>query len=440
MIRGAIGTGREEVGRLYSPLTPTMSRMRISPVLLLLLLIAVPLRAQDWSTEEIFARYKASIVQVRIIDGQGGEKSSLGSGFFVTDSGELVSNYHVVADLVDHPETYRAEYVLDDGGEGPLTLLHVDVVHDLALLRAEDVRRPFLAIESNLPAMGERLYAFGNPYDLGMTIIEGTYNGLLEKSLYERIHFSGSINPGMSGGPTVDRFGNVIGVNVATAGNQVSFLVPAKFLLGLLEGLDDPRPLSERIGAQLRDNQQRYLSELTASPLATVSLGQYRVPGKVAPFVNCSSRSDQTGDRLLDTVVQTCFTDENIYLSERLSTGAIRMEHRLSSTQVLGAVRFWAKMEQDFDRFYGGFGGDEDHMSEFRCQNQPVQQAGLRLKVVLCLRGYRDFPGLYDLLQRQITLNAADTALVSTLSLTGVSRDEGLRFAQRFLEALSWQP
>ncbi|MCB1635719.1 MAG: trypsin-like peptidase domain-containing protein, partial [Xanthomonadales bacterium] len=271
-----------------------MSRMRISPVLLLLLLIAVPLRAQDWSTEEIFARYKASIVQVRIIDGQGGEKSSLGSGFFVTDSGELVSNYHVVADLVDHPETYRAEYVLDDGGEGPLTLLHVDVVHDLALLRAEDVRRPFLAIESNLPAMGERLYAFGNPYDLGMTIIEGTYNGLLEKSLYERIHFSGSINPGMSGGPTVDRFGNVIGVNVATAGNQVSFLVPAKFLLGLLEGLDDPRPLSERIGAQLRDNQQRYLSELTASPLATVSLGQYRVPGKVAPFVNCSSRSDQT--------------------------------------------------------------------------------------------------------------------------------------------------
>ena len=69
-----------------------------------------------------------------------------------------------------------------------------------------------------------------------------------------------------------------------------------------------------------------------------------------------------------------------------------------------------------------------------------MQQAGLRLKVVLCLRGYRDFPGLYDLLQRQITLNAADTALVSTLSLTGVSRDEGLRFAQRFLEALSWQP
>lgn len=414
--------------------------MRITLVLTLLLLLAAPARAQDWSTEEIFARYKASIVQVRIIDEQGGEKSSLGSGFFVTDTGDIVSNYHVVADLVDHPQTFRAAYVLDDGSEGPLSLLHVDVVHDLALLRAEGVARPFLAIESNLPAMGERLYAFGNPYNLGMTIIEGTYNGLLENSLYERIHFSGSINPGMSGGPTVDRFGNVIGINVATAGNQVSFLVPAKFLLGLLEGAEDPRPFSERIGAQLQANQQRYLSDLTAAPLATIALGNYRVAGKVAPFVDCSSRSDQSGDRLLDTVTHACATDENIYLSAALSTGSIRIEHRLVSSERVGSIRFWARMEQEYSRFYSRFGGDEDHMGEFQCQTRPVLQDGLRLKVVLCLRGYRDFPGLYDLFQRHITLNQSNTALTSTLTLTGVSLDQGLRFAQRFLQALGWQP
>ncbi len=405
-----------------------------------LLVGTTPLAAQDWSTEEIFARYKAAIVQVRIIDGQGGEKSSLGSGFFVSDSGDIVSNYHVVADLIEHPETFRAEYVLDDGSEGALTLLNVDVVHDLALLRAVDVDRPFLAIESNLPAMGERLYAFGNPYDLGMTIIEGTYNGLLEKSLYERIHFSGSINPGMSGGPTIDRYGNVIGINVATAGNQVSFLVPASFLLGLLQDSDPQRAMRLRIADQLQANQERYLSELLAGPLTTVALGGYRVPGKVAPFVNCSSRSDQTSDRLLDTVIHSCYSDEKIYLSGQLSTGTIRMEHRLSSSNKLGPVRFWAKMETDFARYYGGFGGDEDSMSEFRCQTHPVRHAELELKVVLCLRAYRDYPGLYDLLQRQITLNQSRSALSSTLSLTGVSLDQGLRFARRFLETLEWTP
>ena len=220
-----------------------MATGSLAPMRFLLLIgmlaIAAAAQAQDWSTEEIFARYKAAVVQVRIVDERGGEKSSLGSGFFISDAGEIVSNYHVVADLVEHPGQFRAEYVLDDGQTGPLTLRTVDVVHDLSLLQAENLRRPFLAIESNLPAKGERLYAFGNPYDLGMTIIEGTYNGLLEKSLYERIHFSGSINPGMSGGPTVDRNGNVIGVNVATAGNQVSFLVPAGYVLGLMEGADD---------------------------------------------------------------------------------------------------------------------------------------------------------------------------------------------------------
>ncbi|MCB1640291.1 MAG: hypothetical protein KDI37_01065, partial [Xanthomonadales bacterium] len=59
---------------LYSRLT--MATGSLAPMRFLLLIgmlaIAAAAQAQDWSTEEIFARYKASIVQVRIIDGQGG--------------------------------------------------------------------------------------------------------------------------------------------------------------------------------------------------------------------------------------------------------------------------------------------------------------------------------------------------------------------------------
>ena len=51
------------------------------------------------------------------------------------------------------------------------------------------------------------------------------------------ILFSGSLNPGMSGGPTLNEQGSVIGVNVATSGNEISFLVPAQYLAIILERL-----------------------------------------------------------------------------------------------------------------------------------------------------------------------------------------------------------
>ena len=54
----------------------------------------------------------------------------------------------------------------------------------------------------------------GNPHDLGMTIIEGTYNGLIQTSRFQKILFSGSLNSGMSGGPAMDDKGRVIGVGV----------------------------------------------------------------------------------------------------------------------------------------------------------------------------------------------------------------------------------
>ena len=78
-------------------------------------------------------------------------------------------------------------------------------------------------------AQGERIYSLGNPLDVGFAVIEGTYNGLVERSFYPTIFFAGSLNPGVSGGPTLDGQGAVIGVNVAARrdGEQVSFLVPA---------------------------------------------------------------------------------------------------------------------------------------------------------------------------------------------------------------------
>ncbi|GMU43211.1 MAG: trypsin-like peptidase domain-containing protein [Xanthomonadales bacterium] len=413
--------------------------MRLLYLLLGLVALLSSARAQDWTTEDVYTRHQASVLQVRIIDARGGAKRSIGSGFVVSDDGRLITNFHVVADFVHHPESHRAEWQDREGASGPLELLDVDVVHDLAVMQSPQLAgRAFLAVEGNLPKMGERIYALGFPYDLGLTIVEGTYNGLLEKSLYERIHLTASINPGMSGGPAVDRAGNVIGVNVASAGDQVGFLVPAQHVIGLLtrDEAATRGELMERIGAQLRANQAQYLIDLMQGEFASVALGAYRVPAALARYISCWSQTDQDDERLIDQTELSCQSEDDIFLAGDLNTGAIRYEHELRQARRIGRLRFWAQMERDFTSFYGELGGDRSKVTDFECHSDFVDDATLKRKLVVCARRYREFAGLYDLVQRQVSLDDDGRSLQSTLVLTGVDREHGLRFARRFTEAI----
>src|SRR2546427_375476 len=80
----------------------------------------------------------ARVVQVRITSLASGSKASIGSGFVVAADGRIATNFHVVSEVVHHPERYRAELVRHDGSATPLNLLAVDVVHDLAIVQAPE--------------------------------------------------------------------------------------------------------------------------------------------------------------------------------------------------------------------------------------------------------------------------------------------------------------
>jgi S1-C subfamily serine protease len=157
------------------------------------------------AAERIFAPALPRLLQIRTLVGGTGTQSSLGSAFFVTSDGLAVTNYHVVAQAALEPRTYKLEYTAADGTHGEVGILAIDLPNDLAVVRIDKRETPFFAFAEpalvrNL-AKGERLFSMGNPLDLGFTIVEGTYNGLVERSYNERIHFTGAINPGVSGGP-----------------------------------------------------------------------------------------------------------------------------------------------------------------------------------------------------------------------------------------------
>ena len=408
------------------------------------LLLWASVSLADDTAEKIYAAYQQDIHQVRIVDRGSGAKAGIGSGFSAGAGDLIVTNYHVVSELVNRPGHYRAELVGEDNDNEPLTLLAVDVVHDLAVLRLETARPHFLALSPVRPAMGEELFSFGNPHDLGLTIVQGTYNGLLEKSLYEKIHFTASINPGMSGGPTLNRNGEVVGVNVSTAGNQISFLVPVSYVATLLAAVPEEPPAAEDLTASVREqllaNQRDYFSALLEQPFTAAEIGDYHLPGELAPYIRCWGDTSPARELLFSRTYQVCDSTDDIYLSRALQTGIIRFRHELYATEELGPLRFYNFLESGFNNPRLALDGSEEDVTNYECQSDFVTHDGLDAKVVYCLRGYKKYTDLYDLFLTATTLVKDDEALRTTLILAGVDAENARRFAQNYLEALQWNP
>jgi S1-C subfamily serine protease len=405
----------------------------------------LPVATLPPATHELFERIKGRVVQVRIIERRSGTKSSIGSGFFVSAEGHAITNYHVISSIVHHPEDYTAELVRDgkDTEAVPVRLVDVDVVHDLAVIQWDGPVKDWFVLADREPPQGTRLYAMGNPHDLGTTIVEGTYNGLLQDALYEKVHFSGAINPGMSGGPTVSAEGLVVGVNVATMGNQLGFLVPVAHARALLERARQakergPSALLEVVGAQLRDNQQRISERLLAEPVPTQMLGDYRVPGRWLPFLKCWGDTPHEPENPYTITSYQCSSEEDLYLSSDHRTGVVAYDHAYVSSDKLGPLRFSALYTATFGNDSGGVDATKEDVTNFRCEVKFVKVGGIPVRTALCLRAYKKFPGLYDLALRAATLNASTSGVQTSLDLAGFSADNARAIARRYLEALAW--
>ena len=392
-------------------------------------------------TETVFDLYKDRLLQIRIIDKVTNSKSTIGSGFFIDAQGTIATNYHVIARHVFRPKQYRIEFVTHDNTVHNAELLNIDVIHDLALLRSNTTDTPQLELRPQRLNKGVRIYTLGNPLDLGMTIVEGTYNGITDDTMHERILLSGALNPGMSGGPSIIPDGSIVGVNVATAGNSIGFLVPEKFLRSLINTSTQTRPADfmEVIRSQLLANQEKYLGELLAQPFRIKQLDDYTVPGRLANYLNCWG--DSIDDRGPYTSSDShCATKNDIFLNRRLRTGEIRYTHTLLTSEKMNSVRFYNLMQDYFANPSTSLSGDKDDFTEFRCKTDFVQNASLNFKTAFCVRRYKEFDDLYDSVLNAATVTENRRGLVTTLVLTGVSFENAVAFSRSYLETFAWKP
>ena len=406
----------------------------------------MPLHAQEspGGTPSVFRQFGERVVKIEITESGSAAKASLGSGFFVSAQGDVITNYHVVSQMVHDPDRYRARIISAAGDTLGVTLLAIDVVHDLALVRSSAPPPAWFTLHAALPEQGDRLFSLGHPRDLGLSIVEGTYNGLLRHTLYPKIHFTGSLNPGMSGGPTLSASGDVIGINVSTEGNQVSFLVPADQALALFDrtresGFRPSQNFLAEAGRQILAYQDQYLDRVFRTPVPTVKIGRFTLPTEPAPFFKCWADADRSPEQPYETVSHQCSTDDYLYLSEDQASGLIDLSHQVLTSSQLNRFRFYALYNSQFASGDSPMWGDEKDVTSYRCITRNVRRNGKgTLRTAFCARRYRRMPGLYDVVVRAAALATRNDGLVTTLTLAGVSYENAERVARRFLESIAW--
>lgn len=395
------------------------------------------------AAQQLYSSAQADLLQIRMLLRNGRTQSTVGSGFLVGTSKLVITNYHVVSQMALDPGVYAGEYLDTDGNHGPVELLAVDVLHDLAVLRVNRNGSGFFVVPEKPVKLrqGQDLYSLGNPLDLGFAISEGAYNGVVSRTFYDQLIFSGPINSGMSGGPSVTADGTVAGVNVSRRrdGEAVSFLVPVKYAQELLRRVAlqhaPPKDFNPLIAEQLLAHQRAMVGRLLDSPFTIKNMGPYRVPVRESGQLRCWGRSNAQAAASFSADTMSCAMESAIYVSDSQQTGLVSMTHQYLRSASLHPLRFAALASSEFG--LDSLGSTRDpRLTGPLCSERFVHANALPLRAVVCARAYRKFPGLYNFTLLTASTDDAQASLQSRLDLAGVSYDNGMRVTRAFLNAL----
>lgn len=154
-------------------------------------------------------------------DGDPHEGSGLGSGVVINERGAILTSLHVVKGASEIKVTFA------DGTESPAMVATEQPENDIAVLVALNPPAQLIPATLGNPGalrVGDEVYAVGNPLGLYGSMSAGVVSGLKRSfkpdsaggaELKELIQFDAAVNPGNSGGPLLNRYGQVVGIVAA---------------------------------------------------------------------------------------------------------------------------------------------------------------------------------------------------------------------------------
>lgn len=195
----------------------------------LCLLLAAALtcaQALALNAEQIYRQASPAVMTI-LVYGPKGEALGNGTGFLVDADGTALTAYHVIRDAA------KATARFSDGATCKiLGVVAFDESRDIAVVRVEETKRPFLTVAKQVPAIGSESFVIGAPKGLEFSITEGIVNQVRDDGGTQSIQFSAPVSPGNSGSPLIDSEGRAVGVvsYQRTDGQNLNFAVPTSYV------------------------------------------------------------------------------------------------------------------------------------------------------------------------------------------------------------------
>lgn len=254
-----------------------------------------PDHGPELTAQEVYRRVNPSVVTVvaQLKDG-----ASLGTGVIFTEDGYILTNYHVLEGgsdctiYLENDHSYAAKYVAGDADS------------DLAVLKTDLTGLPAAQFgDSEKLTVGDKVYAIGNPlgYELRGTLTDGIVSAInrdvwVDGRTMTLIQTNAALNSGNSGGPLINQYGQVVGINTIKMSSSYSnieglgFAIPSSTIRRLVNDLltsgeIQPEPVLGvtvwSLGTQLDEDlwgvEVQSVTEGSAADKAGVQVGDFVV-------------------------------------------------------------------------------------------------------------------------------------------------------------------
>ena len=349
------------------------------------------------SNTEIIAKVKPATVYIETTEG-------VGSGMIIDAEGYILTNAHVVAGV----STTKVK--LSDGQLYSAEVKGRDEIIDIAILKISGQNFPFVKFgDSDAIAQGNNVFTLGYPFGLegDVSFKEGTISRRISDGNVTFLETSAEIHPGNSGGPLVNHFGEVVGINSAgfgesiegvTIGETIKLAIPINVAKDLIADLKNGREIfleTKTTTSQQKPSQpaasQQNLSRITSQIIEfeDVLEGKLNAAGKNCILIATYNNLEVVDPSLLpqalpeskETYRQRCLSSYVLLnlLRNKLVAESETQNLRRILTAYIDSVRALASFALD-----GGYSAQviDKHSAEFDTFRLEAREELLRLQRV----------------------------------------------------------